>query len=906
MKKRLISLFAAICMLLFAATIFAKTSTVDAKFILDKTKVSSTDDTRTVNLTVLGVDSSDKVDLYAEQYGSKLYVVVSSSLGTLSGGDTTAPACGASASGGSFATSVKYYDVSQGVAKVNLSYGSTVSGTDSISIQLMEEAPTTGGGCDYNLIASTTKTVTVEAATTSVKSLSFASNGNGSSVAGTAGDTIKYIAGGVSTGGCPSDTVTLDFLKSDLSTYKTLTTTLSDNGSDCIASFVIDSTFTTAGTYFLEAKDGSISSIGCATLTKASIPTYTITGKTSVSSISAAFKYDANILGDNGSAGYTDSDKMIVFKLLDAEGNLYDNSSTSNSYTLKIFTNADTETPLTTVTVGNKNKVSKFIDANDLASTVTSLTGKLYSGSSLIATTDAISVTQKSKKYATKSLAISNSNYKLSGTVLIDNGSNATADNTTADDAPSSINIDLYDNDTGKLVESLTSIAVSSDGSFVAFFSKPVSGSSCVYVFKGSDSSYAMDVVGSHQCPTKSYSNIKSAKIVDLLGRESDCTTKTTYDSTNKVSNYVFYPYWLKFYDANGNAITDNYSATGVYANTHLQMKITTTNTATVSPSSYDNLTGSSYDNITVTYDPTKYSSDNITILFYDNVSNISSITKEITVKGGKSLASLKLNIEQTTLPVNSTVGFSVEAFDGDGNPYSASNIVLKVTDNDSVDPTIKESDSTQRYNNYVWSSFGKRKYFSLTANKSGSFTIAFESADGSISTSKTFTISSSYVAVSCDSSHLDSCTTESDCTNAGGTWDSGTSTCSSSSTQIYANPSTPATPTKYDSTNPTLPTPGSVEVDAASSVLIQPTLNVPSEIQGKAAKAKLYIYLPTSYTWIPFSDVDVASLGSSYTFTNISSALDFSGASGMSFQVWYGLLVDSTMYFDYYTVTVK
>ena len=941
MVKRLVSLLVGLFIL--SGMLYAKTSTVDAKFILDKTKVNSTDSSRVVNLTVLGLDSSGKVDLYGEQYGSTLYVVVTSDLGTVNVGGANPGAAAA----GSFATSVKYVSMTQGVAKINISYPKNVSGTDTINIQLMEMAPTEGGGNTYNLIASTTKTVTVEAGVGSVKYLTYVTGSDTSATAGQAGATITYIAtgkGGANlSGSCPNDTVTLYFLKqSDLSTYKTLTTTLSDNTSDCVATFVLDNTFTTSGTYYLEAKDGDVSSIGCATLTKPSVPTFTISALSIPTSLTLGAAYGITKYGDNGSSGY--STVTLKAYLKDKYGNKYSPGANDN-YTVKLINNAG-DTVKTGYTNG-ANFVTFSLDGyTDIKSTTTT---SVYATvpSSDITNSDTVSFTKKTYKLVDNTSDAADGSFdtsamKLTGTIAIDNNSNATYD--AGDDTNvGSLTIELYDpNNNNKLVETVNT-TTNASGQFVAFFSKVVKGTTCTYVFKDANGSYVPLVkANSTNCPTKNNANIKSVKIVDLLHRESSCSSTAAYDSTNKVSVFKFYPYWLAFYDANGNLISDNYTA--IYADTGFQVKATTAVTATVTPSNFDNLSGGTYDNITIVYDPTKYSSDNITFSFFDNQSNISSITKEITIQGATSLGSLKINVEQTTLPVNSTVAFTVEAFDTDGKPYSAKNIVLKIDDSNDINPTIKESDTTQRFNNYVWGTFGSRKLFTVTALKSGSFTITFQSADGSVKASKTFTISAVYEKPACSADNLSACTTQSDCENAGGSWDNTTNTCSSSQATCDANHldlcttesdctgaggvwdsttnkcSAQTTSNEYtielEAGQPTAPT-KTLSVTASDNVTIKPTLTIAT---GDSPKA-YYLLLtdgPNWFVWtggLNFALFDGTNLNpvdsSSYTVSGDKVTFDLyqgslEGASGASYDVWFGYKVGDTPKYNAFTLEIK
>ena len=163
-----------------------------------------------------------------------------------------------------------------------------------------------------------------------------------------------------------------------------------------------------------------------------------------------------------------------------------------------------------------------------------------------------------------------------------------------------------------------------------------------------------------------------------------------------------------------------------------------------------------------------------------------------------------------------------------------------------------------------------------------------------------------------CASSHLDLCTTESDCTGAGGYWYD--SKCNSTqqttpgavTTTSNAYPSEALNAEEFVFGNPNLPTPtdNMINVAASSSVYLQPSLKVDSSDVGKSATLVLYIYISNiQYGFmVPTKTV---TLESEQKFLNLSKTLDFSSAVGMVFDVYYGYRIGKTLKYNAYRITV-
>jgi len=149
------------------------TSSVDGRFILDKT---TTTEGGKVNLSVMALDETGKVDLNGGQFGSTIMVEVTSQIGNVMvGGDD-----GASPVAGAFSASVKYVTLIQGNGRVWIEYpeGIVVGDTpitDTINIVLQERFANQRGGVTTNPLAIASKTVTVNPSTPKIRALDITS-----------------------------------------------------------------------------------------------------------------------------------------------------------------------------------------------------------------------------------------------------------------------------------------------------------------------------------------------------------------------------------------------------------------------------------------------------------------------------------------------------------------------------------------------------------------------------------------------------------------------------------------------------------------------------------------------------------------------------------------------------------
>lgn len=174
MNLKKTALASAVALALGSGSAGAVTTTVGGKFILDKSAVYAGDG---VNLALLGVNDQDVVDLEGEEKGAILIATVRSQIGEVMGGsDSPGEQVGDLVGQGNFAADVKYIRINKGNGAVHIWYPPNVSGTDTISVKLQERtANATGGGVEFNTIATTEKTIEVMPANPTPAGLEIAS-----------------------------------------------------------------------------------------------------------------------------------------------------------------------------------------------------------------------------------------------------------------------------------------------------------------------------------------------------------------------------------------------------------------------------------------------------------------------------------------------------------------------------------------------------------------------------------------------------------------------------------------------------------------------------------------------------------------------------------------------------------
>ena len=163
-----------------------------------------------------------------------------------------------------------------------------------------------------------------------------------------------------------------------------------------------------------------------------------------------------------------------------------------------------------------------------------------------------------------------------------------------------------------------------------------------------------------------------------------------------------------------------------------------------------------------------------------------------------------------------------------------------------------------------------------------------------------------------CDSNHLDLCTTESKCEDAEGYWYNSKcnfkpqTTSGTGVTTSNANPTEAMDVVEYTS-GITQPNPLNtiVNVAASSSVYLQPSLKVASNDVGKSATLVMYIYISSIHYGFMLPTKNVT-LESEQKFLNLPKTLDFSDAEGMTFDVYYGYRIGTTLKYNSYEVKIK
>ena len=133
--KFLMAPFLALVMVLGVGTTYAagpSTSTVGLDIISDVSEITAMN--RTLNLSVMGLDSYGNVDTLGESGGAFIIAAVQSVVGTVAGVGVIP----GGAAFGTFATSTRYILLANGNGLANIVYAADASGTDTITVILMK------------------------------------------------------------------------------------------------------------------------------------------------------------------------------------------------------------------------------------------------------------------------------------------------------------------------------------------------------------------------------------------------------------------------------------------------------------------------------------------------------------------------------------------------------------------------------------------------------------------------------------------------------------------------------------------------------------------------------------------------------------------------------------------------
>ena len=160
-----------------------------------------------------------------------------------------------------------------------------------------------------------------------------------------------------------------------------------------------------------------------------------------------------------------------------------------------------------------------------------------------------------------------------------------------------------------------------------------------------------------------------------------------------------------------------------------------------------------------------------------------------------------------------------------------------------------------------------------------------------------------------CDSSNLSLCNSQSECENADGYWYDNKCNMSPKGNNEVSNdmvyPTSTMNLVEYkDGAEQPNPSDNIVDIPASDGVYLQPTVSVDASDVGKNAYLVMYIYLTqlNSGFMLP---VKTVTLESTQKFTNLSNALDFSDALGMTFDVYFGYRIGTVLKYSVFRVDI-
>ncbi|WP_141674288.1 hypothetical protein [Dissulfuribacter thermophilus] len=297
---------------------------------------------------------------------------------------------------------------------------------------------------------------------------------------------------------------------------------------------------------------------------------------------------------------------------------------------------------------------------------------------------------------------------------------------------------------------------------------------------------------------------------------------------------------------------------------------------------------GETGDVVTITYDPAKFTGTD-TLSFAYTKPGVTANDISVDVPSAKTLTNLAINVEQTAIPVNAEVGVEIESLDQSGKRYVYTPGVT-ISWSGSVNPTITGLYGGAYASGQLvdFTTNPGREVLTIAVGEStGEFTITLTSADGSVTASKTFTVTREAVA---------------------------------------APPAPPATSPKMDAVEAANLDPAANEVKPAdvTNVTIAPCLNVPDDAQGQSADLYAAIAIGSDFyvasqglfgqvTWDLYQGGDIpsfasATLGAEQCFDLGINGIDLSNFPG-SYDIYYGYAVGgdfSTFRGAAYRVTVE
>ncbi|EIJ43943.1 hypothetical protein BegalDRAFT_3118 [Beggiatoa alba B18LD] len=764
------ALASAIALTLATGSVMATTTTVGGEFILDKATINAGG---TINLALLGLDSSGAVDRFGEQQGSVIIAVVNTIKGEIVGGSTYPGATpdDPRPSSGQFTSQVRYFRLNQGNGQVSINYPVTATGTDSVTITLQERIPTTGGGVEFKTIASAERVVTINPPSSAPKALNVvefkASALDPEKALGTTDDGIwaDGITGKMTAGVAGAQIIVES---ENPSAAGELTVTLR-KGSTSVpyttqmqlgkAIVTLDNKVTSAGKYYIEATFKGFDGNSVDLL-------YPDTVEVISTGLPRSIVLSANKQRLNVNAGQG----ATVSATLKDE---YGNTTTSRAGTAITVEVKDANTTTTGVAafdipvgVGASKGSYQIGVAGSSAFTkasTASLVGTALSGpnrttvSGITASAPlAISAVEKtlvvSPLFTTAQMA--GTEFKAFTVVTSDNNANVgpiTIQNTTTS-------------------ESLTVNRDPSTNVVQGFFKTATDGAT--YLISDSTGVYAQQLVDAAGIIRAAATNVElrnahNQKVTSVYaGTIASSTDRAAYIPERS----------LKMFDTFGNSVTPGSpGGTGTFtASSTNSISVSYMGTGTASAGIPDLSPGGVVEVRYATVGTKAFSgTDNIALAFDKPGLGTNNITVTTNVSAPEKLTAINAYITQDKIPTNSEVALTVEILDQDGNPYPTTDVTVLFNDGLTGEGVIQNPDVRDLSGNIIatgqqlFTTAGSRKVLVVGAGAvEGTFKLTFRNPDGSVKAERTFTVASAYEG-QCSTSNLSACTTQVDCESA-------------------------------------------------------------------------------------------------------------------------------------------
>ncbi len=724
---------------------WAETSTQSGYFVIDKTTVTAGE---TINLSILGLDEEGKVDLFGEQFGATIMAVVSSQLGEVKDGGTS----GNWPVTGSWAATIKYIELVQGVGQVHIKYPATVSGTDKLTVTLQEKFFNEQGGVTYNTIDTFSQNVTVNAASAVVKSLDITKfepspaddDGDDTPADGINGAMTAGIAGGQVTIKADNDAasgpVTLT-LYTALGTAYTFTGTMGAG----TATITFDSSVTKAGKYYIKAElegfDGDSIDFNDS-------DTLTVKAKQTVKGLLLASEKSV-ISNDN----IPNASTVVTAYVLDEYGNKTTNN-TGTDITLEIKDDNEvvSDTALTITIIDGASEGTDYLGEgnNDVLKLGTA---------SLVASTPAIATIADSAPLEIKvvdknliaQLDATFTSSKKAGenfdafNVRVDAdvfGDYAVTDSVLSDAVATTMVIKHVVN--GFVIESIEANIAADYADLEALFQKATGTITAAadeyYIIADKKNRYGECIVANQGGDTNSdilTAAPNSAKVVN--GHNEEVTT-IPVNLDLVTGNYVakIPEAQLKMADSFGNSITSVDAGTFSITSEKGEVGLFVAGDGDLTPGGTDGTIAS------ITYDPNVFTGTDTIELAYTKP-GVETNTLEATVPAKPELNSIVISVSQANIPLNGVIAVSVETLDQNGAKYDdPTGIIIGISG--TVTPTVEAKNPS-----WTTLSSGQRVDFTTGPGRNvlaitvqditGEFTLSFSNADGTVTAEKKFTV---------------------------------------------------------------------------------------------------------------------------------------------------------------------